>query len=57
MRPKRIALSDFSTEVKPQHINCLSPLQAQRAVEFVDFADADLLIYSDFGERHWGSMG
>jgi hypothetical protein len=57
MRPIRIALSDFSTEVKPQDIDCLRPLKADRPVDFVDFADADLLIYSDFGEKHWGFKG
>jgi hypothetical protein len=57
MRPTRIALSDFSTEVNPQGIECLRPLKVSRPVEFVDFADADLLIYSDFGEKHWGFKG
>ena len=57
MRPIRIAFSDYCAGARPQDASCLIPLRASRPVEFVDFAEADLLIYSDFGERHWGFKG
>lgn len=57
MRPLRIAFSDFCNVVRPDDVDFLRPIKASRSVEFVEFADADLLIYSDFGERHWEFNG
>lgn len=57
MRPLRIAFSDFCNVVRPDDVDFLRPIKASRPIEFVDFDDADLLIYSDFGERHWDFKG
>lgn len=57
MRPLKIAFSDFCNVVRPQDVYFLRPITATRSVEFVDFPDADILIYSDFGERHWAFDG
>lgn len=57
MRPLRIAFSDFSPNAKPEQWECMGILAEKRPVEFVDFDMADLLFYSDFGERHWDFKG
>ena len=57
MRPIRIAFSDYCAGARPQDGPCFRLLSASSPVEFVDFKDADLLVYSDFGERHWEFHG
>jgi hypothetical protein len=57
MRPLRIAFSDFCNGVRPDDVDFLRPIKASRPLVFVDFEDADLLIYSDFGEQHWDFKG
>lgn len=57
MRPIRIAFSDYSPNARPEQWERMNILGEKRPVEFVDFDKADLLFYSDFGERHWGFKG
>ena len=57
MRPLRIAFSDFGSTARPEQWDCLQLIAKTRPIEFVKFEDADLLIYSDFGERHWDFQG
>lgn len=57
MRPLRIACSDFSASTRLNEWPALRLLAAGRPVEFSDFGSADLLLYSDFGERHWEFKG
>lgn len=53
MRPLRIAFSDFSQGTNPTSWSFVRSFLAQTNAELADFDDADLLFYSDFGERHW----
>lgn len=57
MRPVRIAFSDFTANAMPERWQAFNLLAKGRPVELTDFDKADLLIYSDFGERHWGFKG
>lgn len=57
MRPLRIACSDFAASTRLNEWPALRLLAAGRPIEFSDFGSADLLLYSDFGERHWGFKG
>jgi alpha(1,3/1,4) fucosyltransferase len=57
MRPLRIACSDFAASTTLNEWAALRLLAATRPIEFSDFGSADLLLYSDFGERHWGFKG
>lgn len=57
MRPLRIALSDWVSDSHPVVDRMIRLLGARMAVERASFDDADLLVYSDFGERHWGFGG
>lgn len=57
MRPLRIAYSDFTASTRPERWPALRLLAERRPVEFTDFDRADLLLYSDFGERHWTFPG
>jgi hypothetical protein len=53
MRPLRIAFSDFVVGADPANWECIRIISEQRPLEVADFEKADLLFYSDFGERHW----
>lgn len=57
MRPLRIAFSDFVTGADPANWECIRIISEQRPLEVTDFDKADLLFYSDFGERHWSFDG
>jgi hypothetical protein len=57
MRPLRIAYSDFTSSTRLESWPALRLVAQSRPVEFTDFESADLLFYSDFGERHWGFKG
>lgn len=57
MAPLRIAFSDWIGETHPAVERMLRVLASRREVVRADFAEADLLIYSDFGERHWDFQG
>ncbi len=57
MRPLRIAYSDFMPAERPESWPALRLLAQSRPVDFSDFEEADLLLYSDFGERHWDFKG
>lgn len=56
MRPIRIAFSDFPGPA-PKSWSGLEHLSETHSFQLTDFDSADLLIYSDFGERHWGFKG
>jgi len=57
MRPLRIAFSDFVAGSNPADWECIRIISGQRPVEIAEFGNADLLFYSDFGERHWSFDG
>jgi hypothetical protein len=57
MAPLRIAFSDWIGGTHPTVERMLRLLAARREIVRSDFDDADLLIYSDFGERHWDFKG
>jgi len=57
MRPLRIAFSDFVAGSNPADWECIRIISGQRPVEIAEFDNADLLFYSDFGERHWSFDG
>lgn len=57
MRPLRIAYSDFMPSFRLETWDALRLLAATRPMEFTAFEQADLLFFSDFGERHWGFKG
>lgn len=57
MRPIRIAFSDFTSHARPERWQALDLLAKARPVELAEFDKADLLFYSDFGERHWKFKG
>jgi hypothetical protein len=57
MRPIRIAFSDFASSTRPETWAGFRHLAEIRNAQFTDFESADVLIYSDFGERHWGFKG
>jgi hypothetical protein len=57
MRPLRVAYSDFMPSVRLETWPALRLLAASRALEFTAFEQADLLFFSDFGERHWEFKG
>lgn len=57
MRPVRIAYSDFAASTRPENWAAFRHLATIRPVEFTNFETADILIYSDFGERHWRFPG
>ncbi len=57
MAPLRIAFSDWIGGTHPAVERLLRLAGERRAIVRSDFADADVLIYSDFGERHWGFRG
>lgn len=57
MRPLRIALSDWVSDTHPTFERMLRLLEGRLEVARADLADADLLVYSDFGERHWEFKG
>lgn len=57
MRPLRVAFSDWVGDTHPAVERLIRLLMARRPVVRADFTDADLLIYSDFGERHWDFKG
>ena len=57
MAPLRIAFSDWIGDTHPTVERMLRLLATRRELLRADFDDAELLIYSDFGERHWGFKG
>jgi len=57
MRPIRIASSDFAANTNLSKWECIKAISAIRPIEVTDFCDADLLIYSDFGDKHWAFKG
>jgi len=57
MAPFRIAFSDWVGGSHPAVERILRLLSARRDIARADFSEADLLIYSDFGERHWEFKG
>jgi hypothetical protein len=57
MAPLRIAFSDWIGGTLPTLERMLRLLASRREIVRADFAEADLLIYSDFGERHWDFPG
>lgn len=57
MRPLRIAYSDFTASTKLEGWPALRLLAETHPLEFTRFEDADLLFFSDFGERHWDFKG
>jgi hypothetical protein len=57
MRPLRIAYSDFTASTKLEGWPALRLLAETHPLEFTRFEDADLLFFSDFGERHWEFKG
>jgi len=57
MRRFRVASSDFASPTRLADWPALRLIAQNRPVEFTDFDSADLLFYSDFGERHWGFKG
>ncbi len=57
MVPLRIAFSDWASGSSPTVERIFRLLSLHREVVRADFATADLLIYSDFGERHWDFKG
>lgn len=57
MPPLRIAFSDWVGDTNPAAERMLRLLAARREIVRSEFGEADLLIYSDFGERHWEFKG
>lgn len=57
MAPIRIAFSDWIGGANPAAERLLRLAAARREIVRSNFAEADLLIYSDFGESHWGFRG
>jgi hypothetical protein len=57
MTPFRIAFSDWAHSTQPVTERIMRLLSAQREVIQTNPAEADLLIYSDFGESHWDFQG
>ena len=57
MRAMRVAYSDFWPGFDPRTHRLLRLLGERRGVELADFGDADVLVYSDYGERHWRFKG
>lgn len=57
MPPLRIAFSDWAGATHATMERMLRLLGERRPAVRADFDEADLLIYSDFGERHWGFKG
>lgn len=57
MAPLRIALSDWPADTHPVFDRMLRLLAIRLEVTRTGFEEADLLVYSDFGERHWGFKG
>lgn len=57
MPPLRIAFSDWIGDSHPTVTRMTRLLGRHLPVAQADFEEADLLIYSDFGERHWGFNG
>ena len=57
MAPFRIAFSDWAHGTQPAVERIMRLLSVQRDVLRTSPAEADLLIYSDFGESHWGFPG
>jgi hypothetical protein len=57
MVPFRIAFSDWAHGTQPVVERIVRLLSARRDVLRATPAEADLLIYSDFGERHWEFQG
>lgn len=55
--PLRIALSDWTSDEHPVFDRMLRLLAARIEVIRTGFEEADLLVYSDFGERHWDFKG
>lgn len=57
VRSLRLAYSDFWPGFDPGSHRLLRLLAARRGVVLGSFEDADVLVYSDYGERHWGFQG
>lgn len=57
MAPFRIAFSDWAHGTQPAVERIMRLLSARRDVLRTTPAEADLLIYSDFGEHHWEFQG
>ena len=57
MRALRVAYSDFWPGFDPGTHRLMGLLAARRGVVQGEFGDADVLVYSDYGERHWGFKG
>ena len=57
MAPFRIAFSDWAHGTQPAVERIMRLLSSRRDVLRTNPAEADLLIYSDFGESHWGFEG
>lgn len=53
----KVAFSDGAKEYNPAARRILSLLSESKLGVETDFNDAELLIYSDFGEQHWGFKG
>jgi len=57
VRPLRLAYSDFWPGFEPGAFRLHRLLAKERGVVLGDFGDSDVLVYSDYGERHWGFRG
>lgn len=57
MRPLRVAYSDFWPGFEPSTHRLMRLLAGRRGAVLGGFEDADLLVFSDYGERHWGFRG
>ena len=57
MAPFRIAFSDWAHGTQPAVERIMRLLSSRRDVLRTNPAEADLLIYSDFGESHWSFQG
>ena len=58
MRPLRISFTDFHSGFNPPDNRIWRALSGRFELSLVAFGEpSDLLVYSDFGESHWGFKG
>ncbi len=58
MRPLRIAFSDFHPGFDPRDNRIWRALAGRFALTLAGEGESsDLLVYSDFGRKHWGYQG